>query len=159
MRQVARQRRAEQACVWQDGGAQGRHRQCRRCAKVTGFAIGMKGARHVGVINRSRGTAVAGLVRMLVMPDMLRASDRGLVPAVHRSPSPCELQRYHDEQENDQPVTHRANSTQAPQSAWTAGGRYAALLAAKPAQPIETKTNHASAADLELRVARDRSRA
>ena len=78
---------------------------------MTSLAIGVKGARHVGVINRNRGAAVAGLVCMLVMPDMFRASDRGLVPAINRSPSPCELKRYHDEQENDQPVTHRSDSS------------------------------------------------
>lgn len=120
VRQVPRRQRIQQARTWQDGGAQRRHRQCRRHPEVTGFAIGVKGARHVSVLNRSRGAVVAGLVRMLVMSDMFRASDRGLVPTVNGCPSPCELKRYHREQENDHPVTHRTDSSGAPASPGTA---------------------------------------
>jgi hypothetical protein len=141
VRQVPRRQRIEQARTWQDGGAQRRHRQCRRHPEVTGFAIGVKGARHVGVLNRSRGAVITGLVRMLVMPDMFRASDRGLVPAIHRGPSPCELKRYHGKQENDHPVTHRSilavpHPHQASRSAGSADGRQPVAHVRRP-QPVD----------------------
>lgn len=73
---------------------------------MTRLTIAVKGARRVGVIDRSRGAFTARLMRMLVMTDMSRASDRGLVPAVGRRPSPCELKRYHDQKQDDHPVAH-----------------------------------------------------
>lgn len=98
VRQVAWRRRTEHAGAWQDGGAQRRHRQRRRRAKVTSLAVSVKGARHVGLINRSRGAVTAGLVHVLVMPYMFHVSNRWLVPAVGRGPSPRQLQRHHSQQ-------------------------------------------------------------
>jgi hypothetical protein len=106
VRQIVRRRCAEQAGTWNDRRAQWRHRQCHRCAEVTSLAIGVKGTRHVGVISRGPVGTLAGLVHMLVMPDMLCGCDRGLVPAVNRGPSPCKLEGDNGEQQDDQPMTH-----------------------------------------------------
>ncbi len=77
---------------------------------MTAAAVGMEDSQAVAVLLRRQRTGVITLMAMLVMPEMRDRRPGRLVPAICSGCAPDELELHHEQQEDEKPTSHWADS-------------------------------------------------